>query len=222
MAVAAAAMVLLAQEGQAGLIDNFDSPPQFVASVPGLNTNNAIAPLVLGGWRHLEASGSLANLTGTAGVFNGTLVYGNGPSGIGTLAVSYTSNNVGLGGGIGTNLMAGGATQFAIDVVEDDTIPTILNYRVEDVFGAVSTAFANIGGNAAGSTFVVPFASFAGAADFSVAKFLQMSIVGGANADITLDNLRTNNPVPEPSSMILAGLGLVGLVAYRRKRQSRN
>jgi len=216
------ALAMMSVTASAGIIDSFDSPAQFVISIPGLDTNNQVSPQSLGGWRDLQAFGSLANLTGTTGVFNGNLVFGNGPSGVGTLAVRWTSNNVGLGGGIGTNLLLGGMDSFSIDVVADDTIPTVLAYRVEDVFGNVATALANIGGSSAGSTFVVPFASFVGFADFSAAKFLQMTIAGGPNADITLDNLQTTgSPVPEPSSLALAltGLGIAGVVARRRKKQ---
>jgi hypothetical protein len=214
--------MLFAATVQAGLIDSFDSPAQFVISgVPGLDTSNVVAPFALGGWRQLDAFGSLANLTGTTGVFNGNLVYGNGPSGIGILTVGYTSNNLGLGGGLGTNLTADGATQFSIDVVHDDTIPTVLNMRVEDVFGVVSTSTTNIGGSAAGTSFVIPFNIFSGTANFAASKFLFMSIVGGPDADLTLDNFQTNTPVPEPSSFALAlsGLGLAGVYFLRRRSQ---
>jgi len=204
-----------------GIIDSFDSPAQLVVSgVPGLDTNNALSPQSLGGWRELQAFGSFGNLTGTAGVLQGNLVFGNGPAGPGSLDVNYTSNNLGLGGGLGTNLLLGGSTAFSIDVIADDTIPTILNYRVEDIFGNVSTRFANIGGSAAGTTFIVPFADFTGTANFEVAKFLRMTITGGANADITLDNLQTINIVPEPSSLVLAlsALTIGGVIARRRMK----
>jgi len=213
-------VALAATSAQAGIIDSFDAPAQFVVSIPGLDYNNQVAPQTLGGWRELTAFGELANLTGTTGVFNGTLVYGNGPSGLGILQVAYTSNNIGLGGGIGTDLTAGGATAFSIDVIEDDTIPTLLSYKVEDVFGNISTAIANIGGSAAGESFITQFSAFTGNALFTQAKFLTMSIAGAANADITLDNLQTTGAVPEPSSIAMMLTGLVlGGVAYRRKKK---
>ena len=213
--------VATSQVAAGGLIDSFDSPAQFVVSVPGLDVNNAIAPQALGGWRELTAFGQLANLTGTTGVFDGSLVFGNGPAGFGLLQVEYTSNNLGLGGGLGTDLTSGGATQFSIDVVADDTIPTILQYRVEDVFGGVSTFLGNIGGSAAGTSFITPFAAFSGNALFGQAKFLTMSIAGAANADITLDNLQANNPVPEPSSLAIAlsALAIGGVYMRKRKKQ---
>ena len=81
--------------------------------------------------------------------------------------------------------------------------------------GSISTSF-NPDGTPSTSGVTVPYETFLLGAGWNNLTSVTWSYDQGFNG-FFLDNIVVNSAVPEPSTYLLFGLGLIGLIAVRRK-----
>lgn len=210
----------------AGLtIDDFGAPGVRSAWVISLLNPNPTALTtadagILGGERELEiAVAGVPTLVSAAGsVGEGTLAAGS----TGASAVEHTLvyDGVGSTGLGGVDLTASG-NKLVLDFLFNDAAAagsTSIDVVMLDT-GAGSAAFSGaIPASAVSFSYVIPFAAFTPAGGFSFAAVDTIGLrFNGAlvkNIDFELDGIRV---VPEPTTLALAGLGLAGLFALRRR-----
>ena len=124
--------------------------------------------------------------------------------------------------GLGGINLATGATQsiyLSFLSIEGGYQPTT-GISIEVHSGVtVATFQALVPDSSAPMIFYAPMASFTNPSVFTNVTSIQITIntTGAANVDFILDEIGTTTDVPEPATMGLLGLGLLGLVARRRK-----
>lgn len=187
-------------------IDNFDfgtfsNPGPYTLLQTGLGANT------LGGDRYSQLFAS----DSSAGVnipFPGLLAFSNDVGQADTIFLEYTS--------AGTNLVAGGNNTIRFDFPFADQ-PATVKVKVTDSFtGTNSISLIKILGP---GLLDFPYASFIGV-DFTSVTDVQVQITPNNTfgGDYGLD-LVQGDFVPEPSSLVIAGLGLASLAGYRLSRR---
>ena len=248
MAVAAAiaGMAVMTQAAPV-LIDDFSvagiaNPLQDLTSGNGgVWTNNAVSSNTIlggvqGGFGFRDMFVDKAQSSGTDGVTGvrmavagGALSYNQDGGDGGTAKIRWDGVNstaildaIGLrnGGASGIDLVNGGNTQFNIQVLSADAGFPIELWAYTDGGNASIVAFTSLAGpNNYFINFTDFFPIFGLGADFTNIGALEVIINnGGAITDLDL-RITLAQAVPEPGTMALAGLALLGLGAIRRRKQ---
>jgi|GEM_PF-1263768 len=225
-----AAVLGLSNQAQALTIDTFDQTAQTLSSsTPGdfssVNTapgevidNNRVLTIV-----SVSPGGATPTISVDSVLTPNALSVAHDPG-----ESSVTSVTWGLAGGLGgLDLTDGGVSNaLLIDIGFIDTNVNI-TFKVKETNNQPGTGTPNIGDTATltlnnlgvgVSTFL--FSSFT---NFNIVNFesvgrIVMEINGGIGSDLVL-NLVETNELPEPSSLVLMGLGLAGF-SFLRKRKS--
>lgn len=163
-----------------------------VTQNPGLQSSVSVLPI----------QGGILNVNNGAGVISQTRVLWDG---VGT-------------GSLAADLTAGGRDNLlGIDLSSVDQFAQIA-FNVVDTFGGTSTLTQS---NVSSGQLLFPFADFAGSADLSSVRSLELSITGPEGLDLNLDSVFTGGAVPEPAvALSLAALMmmLASVVVRRYKR----
>lgn len=232
----AVAVCLFVSSAHAVIIDSFDTAQTLQANSGTTSDSGSVGPTagIVGGHRDTVASWTsgpnnvdLAIDSGSSSALD--LNLGSDTLGDATIQWDGSDGSValdptGLGG---VDLTAGSTLNaLGIEVLFDDS-PVNVTLRVFTDAGNWSSAVLGLpGGIFAAQSHTLTFASFTtqsgSGADFANVGAIEMFIDPQfAATDLTLDFIESTF-VPEPSSMLLAAIGFVGLIAaVRRRRRNR-
>lgn len=113
--------------------------------------------------------------------------------------------------GLTTNLLTGAITSVT------ETTSLQLNNTVPGPFVPIGTILDTATFTTSLQTQSAHFLIDPGAGPYSLTERYIINATGAGSANLTID-LQALQPVPEPSTMMLMGSGLVGVVAYARRR----
>jgi hypothetical protein len=234
--ITAALAAVFSLQAHAVLIDGFDDA-QALISTSGPATSNFISTLggMLGGERDVFIEQFTAQAV-NAQVTGSRFIYGQSGNGLGRGTLQWDgidgSSALDTNGLGGASLTAGGAVGFKYTVFSDGGNPvTPAALITTTVYAADGVKFATLSFDAVptGGDFTETIAFtdsdwiFNGGftlADFGSVGAIQIVLnVNGNNAslDVELDTLETT--LPEPGSLALAGLAMLGAAGIRRRRK---
>jgi hypothetical protein len=220
------------------LIDDFSQPnPAAFYVVSALNPDPFLHKTtgagILGGQRDL-----LIDVQGTPGLTTavGSIGGGNfdfGSAGPVTAFLQYDGTDLDVvgppaaltdGGALGADLTGGGTNnqlRFSFTSVDGGIIVNPLSVAVNlSGPGGTASFTGTIPESVSPQAYSIPFASFATTGSFSFGTVSSLLIAlnpvpAASNVDFQLTRIET---VPEPGTLVLCALGLVGLFAWRRRR----
>jgi hypothetical protein len=233
MAFLAAIVTLCASNVHAGLltVDDFSTIPALGHS-PRVTTNGSFAESatyldtssVIGGWRYISLQRLAGQLT-YVDVFpapNPGLYFNQGTgSAITTLVWDGANPSIGLTYSLDANLTSGGGDKFMLDVagVTGSGIDVKMTVYTQDTNdpGKIYSSTTSSRLVDKGGIFTFEFADFRGGANFADIDTIVLEMNGSAHPGscIALNSLRT--AAPEPSTLLLAGVGVLGFLGVGRK-----
>ncbi|PPD50283.1 MAG: hypothetical protein CTY16_01995 [Methylobacter sp.] len=215
----------LANQAHALNIDTFDTTTQFLASPVAVAGSQVAAPEAIGGFRKLDiqSTNGFTTIAANTSPNFGSLTVSNNTNVISTTSVLWNANNGSFGGLGGVDLTDGGAsTALLLGISSIDVGLVTIKFDIKDTLaqgGDIATLTLS-GLNVGLQTFL--FSSFTNyaAVDFTKIQRIQMTIFAGISSDLALDLVETNRELPEPSSLVLMGLGLAGLSCFRKRKNA--
>lgn len=173
------------------------------------------------GWGALEANWTSGGFSTTTGVTKGTYSWilnaAAGPDysgAIGGTASTALTAELANAASVSVNVMATGFSYMQWDLALNGGG---LGYASTDGYGYSQSP--TIGTESTLTFAISPAFRTTLAANLGTATSLNYQIGGGGAGTVYMDNLTiTELPVPEPSTLALAGLGAAGLLAVRRRK----
>lgn len=213
-------LLMVVGSAQAFLIDSFNDTFQIVLkAAPGPVTSATAAGEAVGDFRTMEMLSVAGPLGATLAAHIGdALSLSNDALTSSMSIVIWDASGAGLGG---VDLTDVGTSSFVIlDILSIDIGGVDIEMTITDTGGDVATKL--ISGAGAG-VFEVLFADFVNftATDFTSVDAITMKLTADEASDLVLDFVATSGAIPEPSSLVLLGMGILGVVGYGWRRRKK-